>query len=371
MGVLKRPAGADAARVLAVGLVGWYHIWQQSWVSPGPLEPLVRGGYVWVDMMILLSAFCLTLPYAFDWVQGRPFRGCAGFYRRRLVRILPGYYLCLGVHFAVALAAGGADWRLAGDLAAHLTLTQTWFMQSYWFTRLGGALWTVGVLAGFYLLFPALIRWFCRSPLAVLGALTAVQAGFGLFVWGLSGNDYLMAFNQLPAFAGVLGLGMAGALLYAKAAAFFAGRLRWLFAAGAALALGAIFGLVKTSLLDAADNRRWQLAFRMPLAGLFLALLLCLCLCMGQSGGLLRWLAGASYGFYLWHQSLAVWLKQARIPFWQGDVPPNQTGDAAWMAKYNLLCWGAALAVAAAVQLAEKQLAARAKQRREKAAKTA
>ena len=52
----------------------------------------------------LLSAFCLTLPYAFDWAEGKPFRGCEGFYRRRLVRILPGYYLCLGVHFAVALA---------------------------------------------------------------------------------------------------------------------------------------------------------------------------------------------------------------------------------------------------------------------------
>ena len=370
MGVLKRPAGADAARVLAVGIVGWYHIWQQSWVSPGPLEPLVRGGYVWVDMMILLSAFCLTLPYAFDWAEGKPFRGCEGFYRRRLVRILPGYYLCLGVHFAVALAVGGADWRLAGDLAAHLTLTQTCFLQSYWFTRLGGALWTVGVLAGFYLLFPLLIRTLWRCPLGLLGALAAVQAAFGLFARGLAGNDYLMAFNRLPAFAGVLGLGMGGALLYAKAALVLAGRYRWLFAAGAALAAVAIFGLVKNSLLDAADNRRWQLEWRMPLAGLFLALLLCLCLCMGQSGGLLRWLAGASYGFYLWHQSVAVWLKQARIPFWEGEVPPNQRWDTVWMTKYNLLCWGAALAVSAAAWLAEKRLTAWI-QRRKNAAKTA
>lgn len=370
MGLLRRPAGADAARVLAVGLVGWYHIWQQSWVSPGPLEPLVRGGYVWVDMMILLSAFCLGLPYAFDWVEGRPFRGCAGFYRRRLVRILPEYYLCLGVHLAVVLATEGADRRLAGDLAAHLTLTQTFFLQSYWFTRLGGALWTVGVLAGFYLLFPLLIRWFYRSPLAMLGALAAVQAGFGLFALGLSGNDYLMAFNRLPAFAGVLGLGLGGSLLYARAALVLAGRWRWLFAAGAAGAMGAIFLLVKTSLLAAADTRRWQLAWRMPLAALFLALLLCLCLCMGQSGGLLGWLAKASYSFYLWHQSLAVWLKQARIPFWQGEVPPNQTGDAAWMAKYNLLCWAAALAAAGAGWLLERQLGALAARRREKAAKT-
>ena len=31
----RRLAAADALRVAAVFLVGWFHIWQQSWLDPG------------------------------------------------------------------------------------------------------------------------------------------------------------------------------------------------------------------------------------------------------------------------------------------------------------------------------------------------
>lgn len=325
MGVLKRPAGADAARVLAVGIVGWYHIWQQSWVSPGPLEPLVRGGYVWVDMMILLSAFCLTLPYAFDWAEESP-SGAA--------RAFTGGGWC-GSCRGITSAWGCTlrwPWPWAGP-------TGGW--PGIWppispsprpaFCRATGSPgWEApsgpwGCWRGFICCSP------CSS--APSGAAPGIAGGAGGGAGGLwtvcpgaCGQRLSHGLQPAARLCGVLGLGMGGALLYAKAALVLAGRYRWLFAAGAALAAVAIFGLVKNSLLDAADNRRWQLEWRMPLAGLFLALLLCLCLCMGQSGGLLRWLAGASYGFYLWHQSVAVWLKQARIPFWEGDVPPTSGG---------------------------------------------
>ena len=94
-------------RIGAAGLVGWFHIWQQSWISPGRLEPLVHTGYVWVDMMILLSGFCLFLPYAADAVQGMPMRSSKGFYRHRAWRILPAYFVCVAVHLAVALVQSG------------------------------------------------------------------------------------------------------------------------------------------------------------------------------------------------------------------------------------------------------------------------
>ena len=68
---LTRPAAADFVRVLAVFSVGWFHIWQQSWVGAGALEFWPRSGAVWVDVMILLSAFCLFLPAANDMAQGR------------------------------------------------------------------------------------------------------------------------------------------------------------------------------------------------------------------------------------------------------------------------------------------------------------
>ena len=54
----------DGYRVILVFLVSWYHIWQQSWLTPrlplvGSLDFLMRSGYVHVDGMILLSGFLL------------------------------------------------------------------------------------------------------------------------------------------------------------------------------------------------------------------------------------------------------------------------------------------------------------------------
>ena len=49
----------DGIRAIAIFLVAWYHIWQQSWLQPLTehvnLDWLVRNGSILVDMMILLS----------------------------------------------------------------------------------------------------------------------------------------------------------------------------------------------------------------------------------------------------------------------------------------------------------------------------
>ena len=65
----------DGLRALAVGIVAWYHIWQQSWLPPfirGPvaalfgreiisLDAIPRTGYLFVDFMLLLSAFLIII----------------------------------------------------------------------------------------------------------------------------------------------------------------------------------------------------------------------------------------------------------------------------------------------------------------------
>ena len=340
----KRPMGADLIRILSIALVAWFHIWQQSWLSAGKLEPLVRTGYIWVDMMILLSGFCLFLPYAVDYQKGMEFQKPQRFYRRRMIRILPAYFLCVAVHLAVTLIQNGWTQGLGIDLTAHLTLTQTWFVQSYLFTKLDGSLWTVAVLTGFYLLFPLLAKWMYRYPIRTFGGMLLVQVGFTIFAMQLNGNEYLMAFNRLPAFAGVLGLGMVLALLYIKIAVLCQKRFTVFFLLLSVVVFGGMFALLKYSLLQSEDGQRWQLLYRMPLAVLFGLLLLCVCLGFGtaKKTGVIAFLSAISYSFYLWHQSIAVWLKQARIPFWQGEVPPNQLWDKDWMIQYHFLCWIAA-----------------------------
>jgi peptidoglycan/LPS O-acetylase OafA/YrhL len=61
---------------------------------------------------------------------------------------------------------------------------------------------------------------------------------------------------------------------------------------------------------------------------------------------LMKFLAGISFNLYICHQYIAVKLKEFRIPYWEGDTPPNQLGDKPWMWKYMLLCIVISLAVA-------------------------
>ena len=80
-----RPAAADLLRVLAAWAVGAFHIWQQSWYSGAAPAHWLRAGSVGVDWLVLLSAFCLFLPWANAAAQGRPLplTRPAAFYRRR------------------------------------------------------------------------------------------------------------------------------------------------------------------------------------------------------------------------------------------------------------------------------------------------
>ena len=153
---------------------------------------------------------------------------------------------------------------------------------------------------------------------------------------------------------------MAGAELY-EALCRYAARLPFRAAALAVglAALWCVFQMQK-DLAYAPNGQRWQLVHRLPLALLQCIALLGLCLGPQLPGRRLwQWLAAISYNFYLWHQSLAVWLKYRwHLPPWAGDTPPNQLGDANWQQAYNLLCWGTALLVSALMTRYAEQPAA-------------
>ena len=68
----------DGIRAIAIGMVVWFHFWQQTWLTPYLNIPVkytkyigitefnlagwVRDGFIFVDMIILLSAFCNFYP---------------------------------------------------------------------------------------------------------------------------------------------------------------------------------------------------------------------------------------------------------------------------------------------------------------------
>lgn len=200
-----RPASADFLRVLAAWAVGAFHIWQQSWYSRPAAEHWLRAGSVGVDFLVMLSAFCLFLPWANAAAQGRPLPQTrpAEFYRRRAARLLPAYYASLLFSLALAVYRSGWSRALAVDLFTHLTLTQQLFPACYIGTQLNAVSWTLTVFALFYLVFPLLAPLCARHPLPVLGALCGVQLVYSL--WALpqyGGYAYPLLFNQFPAFCG-------------------------------------------------------------------------------------------------------------------------------------------------------------------------
>ena len=160
----------DGVRALAICIVAWYHIWQQSWLYPNltvfgreiSFDPLVRSGYIWVDMMNLVSGFCLYLPWA-RLGEGEKGQSPAAFYEKRLARVHPSYLLTIAVMLGVALATrayGGNRSFMLRDVASHLTYTQMFAYDTYYATNLGGSLWTLALEMQLYLIFPLLARAF-------------------------------------------------------------------------------------------------------------------------------------------------------------------------------------------------------------------
>ena len=206
---LKYVDTCDGLRTMAVLIVAWFHIWQQSWLFPGltilgcdiSLDPLVRSGYIWVDMMILISGFCLYLP----WVRMRHEGGAPmkplDFYARRFVRIHPSYLLTIAIMFAVALATNAYYYRehMVRDLVSHLTYTHMFFYDAYYASNLGGALWTLAIEMQFYLLFPLIARAFYKLPTTTFTVMVAIALSFRGWV-SVNVKDVALYFNQLPAY---------------------------------------------------------------------------------------------------------------------------------------------------------------------------
>ena len=366
-------AAGDLMRVFCVFMVGWYHIWQQSWLSPmiavGPLtlnmHAYVRAGYAFVDLMLMLSGFLLYLPYA----NGTE-RGPREFYIRRALRILPSYWLCMAV--MLALAVTSPDFtdpgRLMKDLAAHLTFTHNLFRLSYTATRLNVALWTLAVEVQFYLLLPVLAPVFRKRPVACYLLMTGAALSFRV-LWTSQMPDTTLFVNRLPNMLDVYANGMLAAHLYAKLAR--CERRRGLIAALGTLALVAgIWGVLREVRLQATAGdydalRQNQLDHRWLLSAWGAAALAGGSLSFGPvrwlcSNRVVRFLSGVSFNFYIWHQWLAVKLKEWRVPPYLAEANPNYEGEMPWQLNYTLLCFLAALVLATIITYCVEKPAAKA-----------
>lgn len=366
----------DGIRAMAILLIAWYHIWQQSWVQPIKdtswlsifhcsqinFDWLVRTGYEMVDMMLLLSGFCLFLPYARSMVYGLKEPDIKTFYKKRVARIVPSYLIAIIVAFIVAVVNGeyGDSSEMWGDLIPHLFFGHTFFEQSYLYTKLNGVLWTLAVEVQFYLIFPFVAklfkRWMCKTYVVM------VAISWMFINWGILNfvpvEKYSMWINQLPAYLGVYANGMLAAFVVVKLTQIFnqflegkeegerkkeKSQIGYFFTLLLIVSLFVYYKLMN-ELAYSENGNLWQIVNRFEVSALYAVFVVACAFSVPLlqkifGNAVMRFLSGISFQLYIWHQYIALLLKNNHIPYWEGEQAPNMTGDQVWMQKYFILCW--------------------------------
>ena len=373
----------DGIRALAILIVAWYHIWQLSWLQPIKnttllsafnvntinLDWMVRTGYQMVDVMLLLSGFCLFLPYAKSMVFGSKEPDVKTFYKKRVARIAPAYYLCILIVFIIAVTgkqyASNSD--MWNDLLSHLFFVHNYTKQGYIYTKLNGVLWTLAIEVQFYLIFPLVANWFKKKPVITYFVMVALSWMFDnwVIIKQISPTEYNMWINQLPTFLSVYANGMMAAIVFVKLAHIFNRYIEqegeaqaksnrymigYFFTGIMIFAVYAYYKMMK-DLTASQTMVLWQINNRFEFTLLFAVFIIS---CMFAvpfvqklfGNKVMRFLSGISFQIYIWHQFIAAQLKKHHIPAWEGEQEPNMAGDKEWMWKYFILCWIAAIVVA-------------------------
>jgi len=294
-------AHIDGIRALAIIPVVLFHL----------AACLCPGGYAGVDVFFVISGYLITGGILRDAAKGK--FTVAGFYHRRIRRILPAF---LAVVLAVFLAGTIIYYAVPLVRLADTVVAGTLFSSNVYFWMQGGDyfaadvhtnpllhLWTLSVEEQFYLVIPLLVAtvWKVRPRLVapVLSLLAAVS--LALAIHGLAAGNRLGVFYLLPYRGWEL---LAGSLLAMLPAATGGRRAGWMAACGLALVL------VPYALYSPAT--RFPGAAALPfVVGTVLLIR------YGQSGWvtqLLSWrpmvaTGKISYSLYLWHWPVIVYWK--------------------------------------------------------------
>ncbi len=326
---LRRDHSLDGIRGLAAVAVLGFH----AWLFAESHSTMLRENwwdYVFAELSLalylffVLSGYLMFRPFVARETGDRAWPGTAVYVRKRVVRIVPAYYLSLvGAIALLYSGSNGLDPHLppADDLWLFFVFAQSYSEETV--LRLNAATWTLVVEVAFYVVVPLIGLWVARTrgrlgwAVGAAAAMIAIGAAWNWWTLGDSAVWRLALPGMLPYFA--------FGLLAAAAVEWFArrdddgpspGAGRWIMAAG--LAVVGVDVLVRELWL----SEQFTDVLRATIAGLGFAVII-VAATAGRAGAralggrLLVWLGAVSYGVFLWQIPLML---AARDRGWLPDT---------------------------------------------------
>ncbi len=186
-----RNPGLDLLRALAILWVMAFHAATMGFAVPGgALRAIALDGWMGVDLFFALSGYLIGTPLLRAWQRGSG-PSLAAFWWRRAWRVLPAYWVVLGVY---ALWPAAREQDFLDPLLRFLTFTLNLGFVDCSQGRAFSHAWSLCVEEHFYLLLPLLAALTTRlraGPRAVVAALLgAVALGIalrtGTWLWALA-----------------------------------------------------------------------------------------------------------------------------------------------------------------------------------------
>jgi peptidoglycan/LPS O-acetylase OafA/YrhL len=317
-----RTAAVDGLRAIAALSVLGYHAWLytrervDAGLRESPADYLAHELRLGLVLFFVLSGFLLYAPWVRAALNDGPAPRVGAYLLRRAGRIVPAYWVA--VAGSVALV-----WGLEGTPGVRLPPAEDLWLFAVFgqnFTtptllRLNAPLWTLAVEASFYVVLPALgwlalrLRGTGREIQALVPT-TLLLAGVA-WNWAIAGQEVPLTLTKvLPAMAPYFAVGMLAALL-AHRRELGVRAARSLLAAGVALVL-LDAGWAAVVAHDGSRDLTLHILRDLVAACGFGAVLVAVT--CGPAARLLRARPLAivglwSYGVYLWHVPLLLWLR--------------------------------------------------------------
>ncbi len=328
----------DGLRAVSLILVFMFHNWQQSWIYYKIALPNGKNllnltifqqcGYIAIDAFFVLSGFCLFYPIARAIFGEAKQTSWKEFYKKRIRRILPGYYVMLILLLIFpALSYVTYDTSSASDLFKHFGLHAI-FCHIYNSQTAGSVIstaWTLAIEVAFYVMFPAVATAFKKKPALTFILMTIIGQGTRFYCAFKLGTD--VAITNFPlGYIDIFGWGMLCAYLvvYARNRLDMK-RLKWFMTA---LSIACIFGVYYFMVwmgsntvngIDGPTYFRWF--FRYIVSALFAVFIFASAFSIDLwsrrilGNKFFVYLSTISYSFYLWHQNIHIWLKKINVPY--------------------------------------------------------